>query len=83
MTVSTDRRNVVAKMAEALRSLPPEMLDSGTARWGAYERARLVNFADRQRFDPERINANVEGIVHNALDREAARVARVAQVARF
>jgi hypothetical protein len=66
-----DREHLVYGMADALQSLSAEMLDSGTARWGAYELAGLINVNDRQRPDMSRINANTEGIVHTPLDRAA------------
>lgn len=65
------REHLINRMAEALQSLSIEMLESGTARWGAYEHAGLVNFNDRLRPDPSRINANTEGIVHTPLDQAA------------
>jgi hypothetical protein len=46
-----DREHLVYGMADALQSLSAEMLDSGTARWGAYELAGLINVNDRQRPD--------------------------------
>ena len=81
--------HLISRMAQALQSLSPEMLESGTARWGAYELAGLINFNDRLRPDPSRINAHTDGIVHTPFDRaaidleKARRVARVAQVASF
>jgi hypothetical protein len=63
-----DRGHLVSRMAEALQSLSAEMLGSGTARWGAYERAGLINFNDRVRLDPNRINADTDRIVHTSLD---------------
>ena len=62
------REHLVYGMAEALQSLSAEMLESGTARWGAYEIAGLINANDRWSPDPSRINANTEGIVHTPLD---------------
>ena len=66
-----NHRQLITRMAEALQSLSPEMLGSGTARWGAYEQARLINFNDRLRQDPSCINAHAQGIVHTPLDRAA------------
>jgi hypothetical protein len=70
-----DRTNLINRMAEALRTLSDTMLDSGTARWGAYERADLINFNNSARPDPHRINANCsankEGVIHTPLDRAA------------
>ena len=59
-------------MADALQRLSAEMLESGTARWGAYDQAGLINANDRWSPDPSRINAHTEGIVHTPLDRAAA-----------
>jgi hypothetical protein len=42
-----DREHLVYGMADALQSLSDEMLESGTARWGAYETAGLINANDR------------------------------------
>ena len=67
-----ERRELIRRMVAALKPLSNELLWSGTARWGAYEKARMVNFRDRAAIDRNRINANVEGIVHTDLDREAA-----------
>jgi hypothetical protein len=66
------REPLIIRMADALQPLSAEMLESGTARWGAYERAGLINANDRWRPDPRRINAHTEGIVHTPLDRAAA-----------
>jgi hypothetical protein len=66
-----DRKRLIARMAAALQPLSAEMLESGTARWGAYELAGLVNVNDRWRPDPSRINAHTEGIVHTPLDEAA------------
>jgi len=70
-----DREQLIVNMAEALKSLSNEMLNSGTARWGAYERAGLINFNDRKRPDPRRINANTEGIIFSPLDYAAVAIA--------
>ena len=71
-----EREQLIVSMAEALRSLPSEMVNSGTARWGAYERAGLMNFNDRSRPDPHRINANTEGIIFSPLDYAAVAIAK-------
>jgi hypothetical protein len=65
------QRQLVEQMADALRILSTNLLDSGTARWGIYEKAGLINFADRQKPDPTRIEAHTDGIVHTPLDRAA------------
>jgi hypothetical protein len=70
-----DREQLIISMAAALKSLSNEMLNSGTARWGAYERAGLINFNDRTRSDPRRINANTEGIIFSPLDYAAVAIA--------
>ena len=70
---------LVVAMAETLQSLTAGMLDSGTARWSAYDRAGLINFADRVRSDPTRINAQ-DGIVHTALDHAAVSLAKTGSV---
>jgi hypothetical protein len=83
------RTELIKRMADALQTLSDDMLESGTARWGAYERAELVNFNDRLRPDPQRINAHLDRIVHTPLDwaaldlEKARRVAEVAEVAHF
>jgi hypothetical protein len=69
-----DREHLVYGMADALQSLSDEMLESGTARWGAYETAGLINANDRWSPDPSRINANTEGIVHTPLDWAAVKL---------
>lgn len=78
----TDQRAIlIARMAEALQSLSGDMLESGTARWNAYDRAGLINFNDRIRRDPDRINAHADGIVHTPLDRDAVALAKSLRVA--
>jgi hypothetical protein len=57
------RKQLIIDMAGALRTLSNDMLNSGTAQWGAYERAGLINYRDHIRTDPARINANTEGII--------------------
>jgi hypothetical protein len=65
------REPLIIRMADALQPLSAEMLESGTARWGAYDQAGLINTNDRWSPDPTRINAHTEGIVHTPLDRAA------------
>ena len=69
------REHLVERMATILQSLSIEMLESGTARWGAYEQAGLINFNDRLLPYPLRINAHSEGIVHNSIDQAAVSLA--------
>jgi hypothetical protein len=66
-----DHGDLINRMAEALRSLSDAMLDSGTARWGAYERAGLINLDDCRHPDTHRINAHLDGIIHTGVDRAA------------
>jgi hypothetical protein len=72
--MTNDRSQLVTQMADALRPLSEKMLGSGTARWGAYEKAKLINFRDHERLDPKRINANVDRIIFSPLDYEAVAV---------
>jgi hypothetical protein len=68
--------DIVTRMADALQSLSMDMLDSGTARWGAYERAGLTNHYSRS--DPDRISFP---FVHTPLDREAVNLEKARRVA--
>ena len=74
------RDDLVRRMADALQPLPTEMLGSGTARAGRYQTAKLVNFRDRERLDPQRLNAHAEGLCHNQLDRAAVDFERTRRV---
>jgi hypothetical protein len=74
-----DREHLIARMAAALQPLSAEMLESGTARWGTYELAGLVNVNDRWRPDPSRINGHTEGIVHTPLDQAAVHLEKEAR----
>jgi hypothetical protein len=68
-----DREQLIGRMADALKGVT--MLDSGTARWAAYERARLINFGPRPRAD--RINANAgDGVLSSPLDKAALATAK-------
>ena len=75
-----NREHLINRMADALHTLSAEMLDSGTARWGAYEQAGLINVYDRLHPDSQRINAHTEGIVHNPLDHAATDLEKMRRV---
>jgi hypothetical protein len=85
MRTETNRLELIRRMADALQTLSAEMLGSGTARWGAYEKAGIINFGPTPK--PDQINANCgERIVHTLLDHaaldseQARRVTQVTQV---
>jgi hypothetical protein len=68
--------DLVTRMSEALQSLSAEMLESGTARWGAYERAGLTNHYNCS--DPNRLSFP---FVHTPLDRAAVDLEKSRRVA--
>ena len=74
------QEDLIHRMADALRPLSTGMLGSGTARSGRYQSARLVNFRDRERVDPHRLNAHAEGMCHNPLDHVATHRERMRRV---